>query len=404
MDLEYLPEKSEASDRKKLMVSDGACETGTKKAQITNTGVQDAMKILVDVRSMGTKPSGVGMYLYNFINAMSEKTKIEISLISDIAESNEILTLQKKGLKLFLYGKQIGKSVGLYGYFRFVQKCIHEEKPDIFWEGNNMVPVKIVNPYGKFIVTIYDVFPVSTPEHYSKIYQKYFKWGIHNTLKYVDGIVYDSNDAKKETEKYFPKAKQKKSCVSYIIIDDMPKLQISDKKYFLYMGNLEKRKGTDLLLETYEAYVKEGGERELYLAGKVREDEIQAQLDALLAKTDKAHYLGYITEEEKWKRYAECGCFLFPSMAEGFGMPVLEALNYGKPVIASNLAVFRELEGELVNYFELSQNKKMTVRNMICCMKKFDAPDKGKCLELLKHYKKENLTEEMESFFYRLLK
>ncbi len=386
------------------MVSDGACETGTKKAQITNTGVQDAMKILVDVRSMGTKPSGVGMYLYNFINAMSEKTKIEISLISDIAESNEILTLQKKGLKLFLYGKQIGKSVGLYGYFRFVQKCIHEEKPDIFWEGNNMVPVKIVNPYGKFIVTIYDVFPVSTPEHYSKIYQKYFKWGIHNTLKYVDGIVYDSNDAKKETEKYFPKAKQKKSCVSYIIIDDMPKLQISDKKYFLYMGNLEKRKGTDLLLETYEAYVKEGGERELYLAGKVREDEIQAQLDALLAKTDKAHYLGYITEEEKWKRYAECGCFLFPSMAEGFGMPVLEALNYGKPVIASNLAVFRELEGELVNYFELSQNKKMTVRNMICCMKKFDAPDKGKCLELLKHYKKENLTEEMESFFYRLLK
>lgn len=384
------------------MVSDGACETGTKKAQITNTGVQDAMKILVDVRSMGTKPSGVGMYLYNFINAMSEKTKIEISLISDIAESNEILTLQKKGLKLFLYGKQIGKSVGLYGYFRFVQKCIHEEKPDIFWEGNNMVPVKIVNPYGKFIVTIYDVFPVSTPEHYSKIYQKYFKWGIHNTLKYVDGIVYDSNDAKKETEKYFPKAKQKKSCVSYIIIDDMPKLQISDKKYFLYMGNLEKRKGTDLLLETYEAYVKEGGERELYLAGKVREDEIQAQLDALLEKTDKAHYLGYITEEEKWKRYAECGCFLFPSMAEGFGMPVLEALNYGKPVIASSLPVFHELEGELPYYYETGKDRQETVSNLLQAMENFSVPDNEECKKLLQRYEKATLIEAMEQFYCTL--
>ena len=44
------------------------------------------MKILVDARSMGTRPSGVGMYLYNFISAMREKTKLNISLISDIAE------------------------------------------------------------------------------------------------------------------------------------------------------------------------------------------------------------------------------------------------------------------------------------------------------------------------------
>ena len=385
------------------MVSDRSYYAGIKKTQITNTGVQDAMKILVDVRSMGIRPSGVGMYLYNFIRAMCEKKDLEISLISDIAESNEILSLQNTGLKLFLYGKQIGKSIGLYGYFRFVQKCIHEVKPDIFWEGNNMVPVKIVNPYGKFIVTIYDVFPVSTPEHYSRIYQNYFKWGIRNTLKYVDGIVYDSNDAKKETEKYFPKAKTKKSFVSYIIIDDMPELPVSDKQYFLYMGNLEKRKGTDLLLETYEAYINQGGERDLYLAGKIREDAIRTQLDALSEKTDKVHYLGYITEEEKWHRYAECGCFLFPSMAEGFGMPVLEALNYGKPVIASNLSVFKELEGDLLNYFKQGENRQATVNQLLHVMKDFKKPDSEECKKLLQRYEKDVLVGAMEQFYYFIM-
>ena len=310
--------------------------------------------------------------------------------------------MQKNGHKLFLYGKPIGKSLGLYGYFRFVQQCIHEEKPDIFWEGNNMVPVKIVNPYGKFIVTIYDVFPVSTPEYYSKVYQKYFKWGIRNTLKYVDAIVYDSGDAKKETETYFPKAKQKKSFVSYIIIDDIPKLQVSDEKYFLYMGNLEKRKGTDLLLETYEAYIRQGGQRQLYLAGKVREDAIRAQLDALSAKTDKVHYLGYITEEEKWKRYAACGCFLFPSMAEGFGMPVLEALSYGKPVIVSDLSVFHELEGDLLNYFEQGKERRETVSNLLQAMEEFTTPEKEECQMLLQRYGKEKLVRAMQKFYCTL--
>ena len=169
------------------------------------------------------------------------------------------------------------------------------------------------------------------------------------------------------------------------------------------MGNLEKRKGTDLLLETYEAYVKEGGERELYLAGKVREEAIQTQLDALLAKTEKVHYLGYITEEEKWKRYAECGCFLFPSMAEGFGMPVLEALNYGKPVIASDLPVFHELEGELLNYFAQGKDRQETVSNLLQVMEKFDVPDWEKCKKLLQRYEKAELADGMEQFYCTLI-
>lgn len=356
------------------------------------------MKILVDARSMGVRPSGVGMYLYNFIDAMRKEEDIEFCLISDVAESSEIQNLQKHGISVLLYGKQIGKSMGLYGYYRFVQKCIHEIKPEIFWEGNNMVPIKIMNPYGKFIVTIYDVFPVSTPQYYSKFYQKYFKWGIHNTLKYVDGIIYDSMDARNETEKYFPKAKEKQSHVSYIIIDDMPTVPIVDGQYFLYMGNLEKRKGTDLLLDAYWEYVSRGGERELYLAGKVREKEIENQLEEVQNKTTKIHYLGYITEEEKWHRYAECGCFLFPSMAEGFGMPVLEALNYGKPVIASKLDVFKELEGELLNYYEQGENRQEALHNLVNMMNQFKLPDRTECQKVLQRYEKENLTEATKQF------
>ena len=69
-------------------------------------------------------------------------------LVTDVVVSQEIKNLaQTKGVTMCVYGKEVDKSFGLFAYYKFVQKTIHTIKPDIFWEGNNLVPIIIRNPY-----------------------------------------------------------------------------------------------------------------------------------------------------------------------------------------------------------------------------------------------------------------
>lgn len=342
------------------------------------------LKILVDVRSMGRKPSGVGMYLYNFLCGLLSYGSIQLELLTDVAESAEIKKLEAADIPIHKYGKAIEKSAGVYAYFHFVQKMIYEVKPDIFWEGNNLIPVKLKNPYGKVIVTIHDVFPITVPMGYGRIYRYYFRINLWKTLRNVDAVIYNSLETKKETERVVRQARDKESFISYIVVDVTPKTEISDEGYFLYIGNLEKRKGTDILLHAYNLYRRHGGEQKLILAGKIREKEIEELYEQTCKEVDGILYVGYVEEEQKDKLLAKCGCFVFPSRAEGFGIPVIEALKYKKPVIGSNLSIFNEIAGGQMQGFDLDTSVEKTAANLadeMLAVKPMNAAGVQKCVE-----------------------
>jgi glycosyltransferase involved in cell wall biosynthesis len=329
------------------------------------------VKILIDARTLGRRPSGVGMYLYNFICGLLQEKEIQMELVSDVAESTEIQKLKAAQLPLHLYGNTIEKSAGVYAYFHFVQKVIDEVKPDIFWEGNNLIPVVLKNPGGKIIVTVHDIFPVTAPDGYGRIYPYYFRWNLQKTLRHTDAVLYDSWYSKNSTETHFPYAKKVPSFLAYAIIEPVPELEVTDENYFLYIGNLEKRKGTDLLIEAYVKYRQAGGKKKLLLAGKIRSEEITGLLKKY-QDVDGLCYQGYLSVEEKYKAYAGCSAFVFPSRAEGFGMPVIEALSYEKEVLVSELEIFRELVGDAVHYFSLSDRQQDAIDDLAAKMQQLD--------------------------------
>lgn len=363
------------------------------------------MKVLIDVRTLGKQPSGVGIYIYRLAQGLSRQEGIEVILATDVAESSEILQLiEQDKVETHTYGQPVGKGPSVWRYAAFLEGLIGEVRPDIFWEPNNLLPVRLNNPYGKYVATIHDIFPVTMPECYGRIYPPYFQYGIRKTLSSCDGILYISDAMRKEIEKYFPLAASKKHLVGYIIVPPITQ-QIEKKNYFYYVGNLEQRKGTDLLLAAYEKYLAASGSRDLYLAGKVREDRIQKQLDVLKAKTDKVHCLGYIDEAEKERRYAECGIFVFPSRAEGFGIPVIEALSCGTDVLASDLPVFRELAGDVLQYFELEKDVVSSVDNLSKAMLAAEVRDndedaRKQCAE---RYTEEHILPDVITFFEELI-
>lgn len=65
----------------------------------------------------------------------------------------------------------------------------------------------------------------------------------------------------------------------------------------------------------------------LYLGGRIREKKLQSLMNEAADKYPMLHHLGYLSQEEKEKWIAGCSCFLFPSKAEGFGLPPLEAIK-----------------------------------------------------------------------------
>lgn len=316
------------------------------------------MKILIDARTFGTRPSGIGIYAYNFLCGILQD--FEVILVTDLSTSSEMQNLKKKGVRIIEYEKEVYRSSGVFAYFRFVRKILREEQPELFWEPNILIPIKLSGYQGKTLITIHDMFPVTMPQYFGKKYNLYFTYMLKRTLKRTDLILYNSFETKKETEQYFPKAAKVASEVLYIIV---PRVEydgeIRNENYFLYVGNVEKRKGVDLLIEAFDLYVSEGGTKNLVIAGKKREEDVDAALSALISRhPDRVTYKGYVSDEEKTHLYACADTVLFQSRAEGFGICALEAMSFGKPVLASDLSIFQEIVGDAISYFPLEGGAK----------------------------------------------
>lgn len=361
------------------------------------------MKLLVDVRSLGRRPSGIGMYAYNFVRGLSSCENVQIELLTDIVESNEMKELETIGLPVHKYGKLIEKSVGVYAYFGFVQKMIYELKPDIFWEPNNLTPIRLKNPYGKVVVTIHDIFPITVPGAYGFLYQCYFRYNLYKTIKNVDAVMYVSEYSKQSVIEYNRDAARKRAHLTYNIIDDVPKIETTNDGYYLYIGNVEKRKGTDLLLKAYANYRKQGGDKELLLGGQIRSKEIEDLLVKCSEEVDGIHYMGYVDSRKKYELYAGCDAFVFPSRAEGFGIPVIEALGYKKNVIVSNLEIFREIAADAVQYFSYSGSDEEDIENLTQALLAPQTVDFRKCETVVQRYKADKLTEKVVHFFEELV-
>ena len=356
------------------------------------------MKIAIDARTMGAKPSGIGMYLYDFLRVLGPMEEFEFTLITDVATSEYMQSCSDMGMKIVTLGKEI-RSREIFSYFDFIQSVLDREKPDIFWEVNNLIPKKL---YGNFkkVVTIHDMFPITHTKYVGRFYGLYFKRYMKKTIESVDYIIYNSYETKHETAKVFPAVRKINSCVSYIVANKLRvKPAVSDKGYLLYVGNLEMRKGTDILLDAYEEYKKRGGNKRLILAGKIQEKWVHNKLTETTSRVDGIKYYNYVSHENKHKLYANCSCFVFPSRAEGFGMPVIEVMKFDKPIITADLSIYDEIVGDVINRYTANGSHNAQVRALADTMLNYDEKvDTEAYLDVLDRYSPEKLGGKIKKF------
>ena len=121
--------------------------------------------------------------------------------------------------------------------------------------------------------------------------------------------------------------------------------------YLLYVGSAYPHKGLDLLIDAWSALEMDHPDLHLKIAGE--EDAFMRRLkdDVRRRKLARVEFLGYVKDEELLKLYRDAAAFVFPSRFEGFGLPPLEAIQAGCPVVSSDAAALPEVLGEQGAFF-----------------------------------------------------
>ena len=139
------------------------------------------------------------------------------------------------------------------------------------------------------------------------------------------------------------------------------RLQIEDQ-FLLFVGTIEPRKNLSTLLLGLEEIVRHTDLRpQLVIAGKVgwKADEVLAQLKRL--PVDRVRLVGFVSDEDLCALYSSCCAFIYPSLYEGFGLPPLEAMACGAPVIASRVPSIKESVARIIS----ATDSKGLARNVI---------------------------------------
>ena len=134
-----------------------------------------------------------------------------------------------------------------------------------------------------------------------------------------------------------------------------------NKKYFLYVGTLQPRKNIDTLIDAYSIFRKNHPEYKLIIAGKKGwlYEHIYKKVEELDLQKE-VEFKGYVTDNELAVLYQNAFCFVLPSLYEGFGIPILEAMSFDCPVITSFTSSLPEVGGGACLYFNPKNPKELT--------------------------------------------
>ncbi len=189
----------------------------------------------------------------------------------------------------------------------------------------------------KRIVTVHDVFHLAHFSSLSLQKKVYAKVVINAALRFSDYLMTDSNFSAREIERYCFKPNHIE------IVPSCPLLipqERQEQEYLLYVGSLKPHKN---LKRLFEAYALLNEPPPLVVVGK---DFGEIELPAYV------RYAGYVPDEELPKLYAGAKLFIFPSTYEGFGIPPLEAMACGCPVVTARAGSLPEVCGEAVEYVD----------------------------------------------------
>lgn len=214
-----------------------------------------------------------------------------------------------------------------------------------------------------YVLTVYDMIHEVLPQYFTR--DKHTVPNKKLLMEKADKIIAISESTKNDIVKIYPHIDADKIEVVYLSYsikhDDSVQLNLP-KKYILFVGNRSDYKNFAFFLKSIAPTLFSDADLHLVCAGGNPFTAIEQKMIADLGVANKLIQHNF-DDHELASYYSEAKCFVFPSEYEGFGIPVLEAMACGCPVVLANHSSFPEVAGEAGVYFEL--NNEIDLRSKI---------------------------------------
>jgi glycosyltransferase involved in cell wall biosynthesis len=319
------------------------------------------MNIACDIRVFLAGETGVGTYYRNLLTQLaaidrqdryllfssSWKTRFPLAKIPDFFDRRLIdARIPVKVLNWLWVHWQVPS---LEFFFREKIAVAHSPTP-------MLLPCR-----GKKIITIHDLFFVTDQRLVQPESRRYFRRQLARNMDRADGIICVSRATRSQLLEMFPAAAAKTAVIHhgvaphFFAVSGRPEERLKKyslpEKYILFTGTIEPRKNLPTLLRALLQLKQKGIVIPLVIAGS--RGWGAAEFLALARELgSQVKEIGYVDDSDLPMLYQGAQLFVFPSTAEGFGLPLLESLASGTPTLCSDIPVFHEIGQALPAYFK----------------------------------------------------
>ena len=297
------------------------------------------MKIAIDAQTTLGQKTGFGFYVKNLVEALAKVDPQNQYILLKPATEKDFSTLKRWWWDQVVFPEKAKKA----GVDLLHQPCF---SAPIFYPG-------------KVIVTCHDLISVFFPENLPLASRLFYSRWMPFSYRKAMLIIADSEHTKRDLMSLLQIPEAKIRVIHLAVSKDFRPIKTRSKlrqiqkkyqtgaKYLLHVGTIEQRKHLEFLVKAYALAFREGIEENLVITGKrgwYYDGLLRLVEDFNLGK--KVKFTGYVEEGDLSALYAGAKAFVFPSLYEGFGLPPLEAMACGTPVISSSTSSLPEVIGQ----------------------------------------------------------
>ncbi|WP_350299564.1 glycosyltransferase family 4 protein [Peribacillus frigoritolerans] len=302
-------------------------------------------KILVDARMI--RSSGIGVYINNLLQIiLGDNRNYQFSLLGAKEDLNHFSNFRNVSI--------IDCNVSIYSIKEQIELIkVISTGYDLVWSPHYNIPI-FTSANTKLLVTIHDIFHLKHDINQNSISKKlYANFMFRSLSKKADKIICVSKFTKNELMKKVNVKSTSKIEVIYNGVDSEWFKQSRKKRepYIIYVGNVKPHKNLTNLISAFKL-VYNDIPHNLIIIGKkegfITSDNFVIESAAELG--NRVVFTGYLEDNEMRQMVSDADFMVYPSIYEGFGLPPLEAMACGCPVIASEIASIPEVCGDNVEY------------------------------------------------------
>ena len=315
------------------------------------------LRVGIDIRPFYEPLTGVGWYLYHLIHHLALRDDVELFLFGDARVTDEgprlyaDLPSTARHLVFDLRGQQPFRldrpmTAAAYVIWMWLVRC------DVIFGANYFLPRLMGAVARRRVITVHDVTYKRFPELLQKETLDNLEAHMTREIARANAVICVSESTRRDVLHYY-EVDPRRVVAIHSGLPELPEPAPIDlpSRYILFVSTVEPRKNLGLLLDAFER-LDYGGS--LVIAGKIgwKAAEISRRL-----RGPRIVHLDYVAPAQLASAYRNADAFVFPSIYEGFGFPVLEAMAHGVPVVAARSSSVPEIAGDAALLFDPSDRQ-----------------------------------------------